>query len=264
MNGVVRWFVRRGEVPLVPPPRLREYVPLADDPDRFDPESSLASISGVAFVVEYCDARGFMSTRTLRCLAINPHHPATLTAYCHVRERVQSFRIDRIISVIDLRSGNILSGDGHMALLAPHLPESESRPDLQPLFALQRTTRNGVFALLQLAMGDGRLNDVAREIVLGYVSGEAAASACPMPAAGLVELWIDNLAPPLEAVAAAVTGLLSEREKFARLLPWLMKLVRSQDDFAVQEESLRELIDEVREHFRRKLLDWPGGLRATR
>ena len=36
MDGVVGWFERRGEIPLAPPPRLREYGPLADDPDRPD------------------------------------------------------------------------------------------------------------------------------------------------------------------------------------------------------------------------------------
>lgn len=264
MDGVVRWFERRGEIPLLPPPGLREDAPLVDDPDRFDPETSRETICGVAFGVEYCDSHGWMSTRTLRCLAINPHHPAYLTAYCHVREKVQTFRVDRIISVIDLRSGRVVSSDEHLALLAPYMPDAGSRSYLRQLIAFQEATRKGVFALLQLAMADGRLGDETRDVVMGYVTAEAKAVGCSLPSMDLVELWIDNLAPPLDAVVAAVADLLGEKDKFARLLPWLLKVMRNQDSFAVQEESARELIAEVREHFRRKLYDWPSDIRATR
>jgi hypothetical protein len=264
MGEVVRWFERRGEIPLTPPRAVREYAPLNDDPDRFDPESSLATISGVAFAIEYCDSRGWMSTRTIRCLAINPHHPACLTAFCHIRQRVQTFRVDRIISIVDLRSGRVVSSDGHLALLAPYMPKGESRDYLQPLFAFQEATRHGVFALLHLAMGEGRLDDAARDIVLSYVKEEAAAVGCAMPSAGLVELWIDNLSPPLEAVASAVTELLERKDKFARLLPWLLKVVRSRNSSAAEEASVRELMAEVRNHFRRQLEEYaPLDMRAV-
>jgi hypothetical protein len=45
-------------------------------------------------------------------------------------------------------------------------------------------------------------------------------------------------------------------------LPWLLKLVRSQEAFATSEESVRELIAEVRAHYRRKLLERPTPLRG--
>jgi hypothetical protein len=263
MNGVSGWFEARGEIPLLRPPGLREYGPLSDDPDRPDEDFSAEDVRGVAFALEYCDSRGWVSTRTIRCLGLDLRGPAHLKAFCSVRGTTRTFRVDRIISIAELRSGRILSGEAHIDLLAPYLAHPVDHR-VAPLRELQSMTRNGVFALLQLAMPEGRLHDKARDIVLAYVKSEAEAAGRPLPPAGLIDLWIDNLAPPLDAVVAAVNQLLAEKEQFVRLLPWLLKVMRTRDDFAVQEESVRELIAEVRQHFRRKLRDWPAHVRASR
>ena len=70
-----------------------------------------------------------------------------------------------------------------------------------------------------------------------------------LPAPGLAELWIDNLAPPADAVVVAVENLLEDKDKFARLLPWLMKIARSQRSFPDPEVAVRDLIAKVRAHF---------------
>jgi hypothetical protein len=77
-----------------------------------------------------------------------------------------------------------------------------------------------------------------------------------------VELWIDNLAPQLDVVSASVTRLLGDKDKFARHLPWLMKVVRSQENFPQPEETVRELIAKVREHYR-SAPQRPKPVRAT-
>ena len=263
MNGVVRWFERRGEITLVPPPRLREYAAITDDPDKFGGGYSIEGIRGVAFAIEYCDSHGFASTRTVRCLGIDARHPASLTAYCHVRERICKFRIDRIISIMDLRSGRILSPDEHQALIAPYLPGTEPEPYLRTLINLQDAARDGVCALLQLGFANGRLDDKPRAVVLDYVRAEARAHGLSLPAPELVALWVDNLAPQRDVVAGAVERLLASKDRFVRLLPWFLKVTRSNDYFADQEEALRELIDEVRKHYRGKLDGWPSPLRAS-
>jgi len=263
MAGVVRWFEKRGEIPLVPPAGVREYGSLTDDPDRFGGGYSTAGIRGVAFVIEYLDSRGWTSTRTIRCLGIDTRRPAAITAYCHVREKICKFRVDRIISIMDFRTGRTVSADEHLTLLAPYLPNEQPEPYLCVLVDLQNALRDGVFALLQLAMFNGRLGDEERDIVLSYVKSEAGARGVELPAFELVELWIDNLAPKLDAVAASVTKLLQDREAFARLLPWVLKVVRSQDSFPKPEESVRELISEVRAHFRSAPRDRPSSVRAT-
>jgi hypothetical protein len=122
-----------------------------------------------------------------------------------------------------------------------------------------------VFALLHLAMGDGRLGEKSRAVVLDYAKTHAIAVNCPLPAAELVELWIDNLSPSLDAVLASVQRLLSDKSTFARLLPYLLKAARSrQDPPVVSEDSMRDLLAEVRAHYRRHVTEWPANFRALR
>ena len=263
MAGVVWWFQKRGEIPLLPPPAVREYGSLTDDPDRLGGGYSIAGIRGVAFAIEYLDSHGWTSTCTIRCLGIDTRHPASLTAYCHLRQKVCNFRIDRIISVMELRTGRIVSSDEHVTLLSPYLPNDDPEPYLCRLVDLQNAMRDVVFALLQIAMFDGRLGDESRDIVLDCVKAEAEVLGLELPAFELVELWIDNLAPQLDAVSMSVMKLLKDKDTFARLLPWLMKVVRSKEDFPKPEDSVRDLIAEVRAHYRGATKDRPKPVRAT-
>ena len=263
MEGVVRWFADLGEVPLTPPAGLREHAPLNDDPDGPDTFTEDA-IAGVAFALEYCDGRGWASMRTVRCVASDPVHPARLRAFCNIRQEERTFRVDRIISIADMRTGRILSSNEHVALLAPYVGAGSGDPDFAALFRLQDATRDGVFALLQLAMPSGRLSAVARVAVLNYVKAEAQALGLPRAPYGYVDGWVDNLAPPLHAVTAGVERLLTDKDRFARLLPWLLKVVRCQDNPGRHELAMRNLISEVRRHFRGKAPLWQRDLRAIR
>jgi hypothetical protein len=264
MRGVIGWFEERGEIPLLPPPRVREYAPVTDDPDRPLDEHFLDTIGGVALAIEYCDAHGWMSTRTVRCIAVDHRHPACINAYCHVRERVMTFRLDRIISVLDLRSGHIVSADGHLALFAPYLPEGELDLQFRTLVTAQQAARDGVFALLQVGMGSGRLGDQVRGVVLDYVRSETTASGRARPPSALTELWVDNLAPASDCVAASVARLLQDRAKIARLMPFLLKVARCADGPALPEATLRDLIAAMRHHFQATPPTYPRDLRATR
>ncbi len=263
MRGVLEWFEERGEIPLRTPWRVREYGPLTDDPDRPVDEHFDDSIRGVAFAIEYCDSHGFMSTRTIRCLAVDPRHPAYISAFCNVRDRVMSFRVDRIITIIDLRTARIISSEEHLALLGPYLAEGEGGPYAGPLAETQQAARDGVFALLQLAMRDGELTDRARDVILDYVRTEVAAVGCDRPPSRFIELWVDNLAPSLDCVLRSVSNLLEDKGKIARLMPRLLKVARLDDASADMEEELRELITAVRHHFRENPSDYPRDRRAV-
>lgn len=263
MHGVAAWFAARGEVPLLAPPRFRGYGPLADDPDLPDADFSADEIRGVSFGLEYCDSRGWVSTRTIRCLGLDPTAPARLKAFCNVRGTTRTFRLDRIVSLVDLRTGGILTGEAHRQLLAPYLPEQEADAFGQAMRDLHAATRDGVLALLHLAMPEGRLGDHAREIVLDYIEAEAGAAACPLPPVRAVELWIDNLSPPADAVTDAVVRLAWDKDRLVRLLPSILSIVRTHRSL-IQEEALRGLLREIRKHHRRQVLEQPFPLRAVR
>ena len=164
---------------------------------------------------------------------------------------------------MDLRTGRIVSADEHLALFAPYLLSNAPEADLCTLVDLQDEARDGVHALLQVAMRDGRLGDGARDFIFDYVKAEADFLAVGLPAFELVELWIDNLSPPLDVVTESVARLLEDRAAFARLLPSILKVARSKECFPDLEESLRTLMAEVRAHFRTAPRDRPRPLRAT-
>jgi len=262
-EGVVRWFEAHGEIPLVPPPSVREYAPLIDEPDCFGGSYSTEGIRGVAFVAEYVDSRGWTSISTIRSLGIDIRHPASLTAFCHARGKVGKFRVDRIISIRELRSGRLLTSDEHVTLLAPYLPHEAPDPWLCALVDVQNATRDGVYALLQLAMRDGRLGETPRQAICGYVKSEAKQRRLEAPAPELLALWIDNLSPPIDATAISVGRVLDYKDRFARLLPWLLEVVRSTREFPNPEGSLRNLIAAVRAHFRMSPHNRPKLARAT-
>jgi hypothetical protein len=249
MVSVSGWFERRGEIPLAPPPRLREYCPLSDDPDRPGACFEDRAISGVAFALEYCDSRGWVSTRTVRCLALDPASPMTLLAYCNVRGTTRSFRLDRIVAIGDLRTGRVLGEDQHAAVLGAYCRGGETEGRARILAEARRACSDGVAALLHMAMPDGRLDDKPRAVILEYVRAEIEALHAQMPAADAVELWIDNLSPPLDRVVAAVNSLLEDKERFARFLPWLLKVMRSLDTYSQETDSVRELMIAVRAHY---------------
>jgi hypothetical protein len=168
-----------------------------------------------------------------------------------VRGTIRVFRFDRVVSAFDLRTGRMLTGEEHAAILSPYLPQHVCEPDVAAMRRLHEAARPGVFLLLQLAMAEGRLGDLERAIVMDYVWAEAEALELAFPAEHAL-LWLDNLAPPLEAIVAAVEELLAQKDKFARLLPRLLKLVRIRDG-AAQEQSVTDLFAAVQAEYRQKL-----------
>ena len=155
---------------------------------------------------------------------------------------------------MDLRSGRIVSADEHLTLLAPYLPNDEPEPYLRALIDLQNAMRDGVFALLQLAMRrrPARRRAARHHSRLCEGRGDRLAD-CQLPA-----LELDRALDRQSRAAARrrspprSSSLLEDKDKFARLLPWLLKVVRSQDAFPKPEEALRDLIAEVRAHFRKR------------
>ena len=81
--------------------------------------SPLPFIGGATFGIEYLDQRGWASTRTIRCIALDPARPALLQAYCNVRKTTRMFRLDRIISTTNLRTGVTTQNGAQSVLFAP-------------------------------------------------------------------------------------------------------------------------------------------------
>lgn len=249
-SAVTAWFESRANVPLMPPPGFGEWAPMADDGAPFDADFSRTDIAGLAFGMEYRDEAGEASVRTIRCLAIDSRDPGYIYAYCHYRRDRRTFRIDGIRSIVSLRSGTILGPEAAALLLAPYdLPEALSASQYA-LAALVAVVKPGVSILLALAMPDGRLYDEPRHAVLEYITAEARVLGLALPRLDGIELFVDNLSPPHTAVGEASDALLADREKLARLLPYVMEVAKLTPHRNPHAANVSSLIAAVRDHFR--------------
>jgi hypothetical protein len=98
-------------------PSVHERFQLGPDEESTDESESfggnlpeIETISGVALILDYSDAKGRLSQRLVTCTRIeNNAGIEYLRAFCHKREAIRAFRIDRILSVFDPATGECLN-----------------------------------------------------------------------------------------------------------------------------------------------------------
>ena len=88
-------------------------IPEFDDDSEFhedeSDEASLESISGLAVVIEYSSAKGETSQRLITCKQFSKEAEVKyLKAFCHRKQAVRTFRMDRIGELFDPESGESL------------------------------------------------------------------------------------------------------------------------------------------------------------
>lgn len=106
---IVGKFVR----PTVHPSRTVDFqlVAFDDDDSDFSGSSidSVEPIAGLAVVIEYGNAKGEKATRLITCRRLDVHGELRyISAFCHSREALRKFRVDRISEVFDHQSGESL------------------------------------------------------------------------------------------------------------------------------------------------------------
>lgn len=76
-------------------------APVGAPPEGIEPPAPLAVF------IEYRDSKGSVSQRRIKCKSFDAGR-GTLDAYCFERRAARRFRIDRIATVIDVESGEVL------------------------------------------------------------------------------------------------------------------------------------------------------------
>lgn len=123
----------------------REFVDDADDPTEDFEQSELDAISGLAVLIDYQNAKGESGTRLITCRRLDQHQSTKyIYAFCHVKERVRQFRIDRIKEIFDHRTGESLNPVEEF--FARYLPDNVQKSPVG--FGLSVRKRADLMALL--------------------------------------------------------------------------------------------------------------------
>ena len=103
---------------VIPPvPADRTVIALDSEPDEPAAEPDEASSSSC--FIEYTNAKGEESCRSITIVRISGHYgqPETIGAHCHAQERFKNFRLDRIQTMCDCESGEVLDPLEHCLAL---------------------------------------------------------------------------------------------------------------------------------------------------
>lgn len=152
---------------VVPPPLpggRQVRLTAVDDPE-FVPETTVRDVVGCAFGLVYVDAKDDESERriTVRHLS-RQGRELYVGAYCHERQAPRLFRVDRMVTLIDLQTGEVI--DRPQAWIEELLAADPTAD------ALMRA-RYGINVLAAMARCDGRFHADERDIIVDYVKATA-------------------------------------------------------------------------------------------
>ena len=145
-----------GEVAIRPPPAPDGFVAAPiDEGVRTSPPSNPI---GQALLLHYVNAKQEVSRRRVTVRKITQGGGAFyLNAYCHERKAPRNFRVDRIVELIDVATGEVLTGAEAEELLQ-RLPFQPERSNHEPTRELLRDERSALQVLVFLARADDHLH----------------------------------------------------------------------------------------------------------
>lgn len=158
-------------------------------PEKSETDSRLGFAEGQTFAIEYEDAKGDLSERRISVLSITKgaNHIPCLMAMCHERQAVRQFRIDRVLTIIDL-DGEIHEPPTDFLVenfgMDPAFAEASETgevdlPDIQAAIAreaarkdrwehIKRTVYWDMKALAGLAWSDGSMHPDERGVIVDH------------------------------------------------------------------------------------------------
>jgi tellurite resistance protein/NAD-dependent dihydropyrimidine dehydrogenase PreA subunit len=162
------------------PRKLRDppgFVSGATSPDDDDIDVSPATVfdagplSTVRLALHYEDSKGDRSHRVIQVKCVQVRGDTCyLCGFCELRNRYREFRLDRIVEIVDMRTGEVAE-DPH-AYLAPLLDlarPARARKVRHATDGLLAESVNGLVVLLYFANSDGELNPAERRILWEYL-----------------------------------------------------------------------------------------------
>ena len=241
-------FVNRKDVPVVPPRNFIMDGPETDAPEFFDDSRRLMDIDGLALAIEYRDPVGALSKRVISCRSVNPRPPGFLRAYCHLRDEYRTFQLDRIRSITDMETEELIDKRGVVEFLAPYIDFSIKQEKVRAQRRLQYRAGPGVKVLVFLAAADGHIHSRERQLIVDYAITEAMREApdSSFDAEATVR-WINHVKPTRFAARSAALKLAEDVDRFRQFSQTMISVVQA--DGRVDEaeaEAVRDIIAAVR------------------
>lgn len=119
-----------------------------------------------AYDIEYTDADGVVTTRTIDVISVSMSAGAVyIRAFCRLRAGERTFRADRILAASRAPAGEPIQGiERHFFLMAPE----DARPDPDHDSVMARV-RSGLDILIWIARSDREISSDEEEKLLEYV-----------------------------------------------------------------------------------------------
>lgn len=248
LKFIDKLFVNRKDVAVIPPRNFIMEGPEIDAPEAVDDSHRIMDIDGLALAIEYQDPVGAVSTRVISCRSVNPRPPGFLRAYCHLRDEYRTFRIDRIRSITDMETGEIIDRRGVMEFLAPYIDFSLKQEKVRAQRRLQYRAGPGVKVLVFLAAVDGHVHSHERKVIIDYAVTESLRESPGRPFdAAATARWINHVKPTRFAARTAALKLTNDLDRFRRFTRTMMLLVHADGRLDKAEaEAVRDIISAVR------------------
>lgn len=215
------------------------------DPDRDNWEGAFWDVQSPRNIeanlsIEYRDGAGSLTKRDIRLMKYGPWEGgAILWAYCHLRQANRTFRTDRVISSVDLDTGEVI-GNLEAWLDAKY----QDSPD-RAIEKIIETTWDAVRVLFYISKADGRLTQKERSILI-----DAIHSMSDHPA--IDDKRIDELIQSLD-----VPSVTAFKQAFGRLVnenrPLAEKAVAWADSIIATEKTVAATEQEALDYLRSRL-----------
>jgi tellurite resistance protein len=196
-------------------------------------------LSGITIGVEHVNADGSVSRRWATIVAtadVDGHN--RLLCDCFSSAGLQSFRIDRIISLFD-EHGETFDVREFLQLKASPTKARTGGG------SYRSAIRDGLRVLIAIARADGRLDAEEVNLIIDYARAEGARKGVTEDEAALAELrgYIERLQPSGSVVTSCIDRLTNEdKETQDNLLGYLAKVVRADGVVDSSEAELERLI----------------------
>lgn len=196
----------------------------------------LEAISGFSCIIRYSDARGRVSERRISCQRLEAaENGRFLRAFCHERGSLRMFRVDRIVEVIDLHTGETGGPEFFDRFETGHTHGGKLMWGLSPV------RRSEVLAALNalafIARCDGRFHPAERDTIERFICSYWLRQELPgePPISDMLE-YADRLKPDAETFFVSLTRC-ADNPSVARLVRQMIADVIAADGIISKEEA---------------------------